>query len=300
MTNKVDLSIIIPVFNESQAIDEVLNKLINFSFPCQTEIIIVDDGSTDETSKHLKIFVDKPGLTVMTKTNNQGYGAALKTGIRHAIGEYIVAYDGDGQFIPEHIQSIWDYRKEHNLPVVFGERQGLLKGSQFWRTPGKFFIRYLVRNLVGIRLKDFNCGLRLVKREVILKYLHLCSDKFSFSTTSTLILISRGYPYDFMSLKPLDRSSGVSTVGVSSGFHTILLIIRIIMLFNPLKIFISGGGVFLLIGVIWGLYYILLGQGLSVGSLLFILIGILLIFLGLIADQIAEIRKSQFENNYII
>lgn len=289
------VSIIIPVFNEAKAIGSVVAELLQFSFPFSFEIITVNDGSTDGSLVELERFNREPRFSVISYARNRGYGAALKEGIRRAGGDYVVTYDGDGQFAPEDVAILVDAVKDGSLAAVFGERKVFVRGSSLWRMPGKMFLRFLIRLLVGINIKDFNCGLRIMHAATIRRYLHLCSNQFSFSMTSMLILVHRGYSYAFQPIVLRKRQGGRSTVRVMSGVNTIYLIIKLIMLFNPLKIFGSVGGVSLLVGLVWGGYYVWQGGGLSVGALLLLLLGVLLIFLGLIADQVAELRKSLFE-----
>ena len=290
-----DVSIIIPVYNEGRVIKKVIQEILSFSFSFSVESIIVNDASTDNSLEEINQFRDVEDLKVISNYHNRGYGASLKIGIKNAQGKYICTYDGDGQFFLEDIEVFYKKVIEKNLDAAIGERDKLSSGSPLWRTPGKFFIRSLINSLIGAKLKDFNCGFRLIKRSIILRYLHICSDKFSFSTTSTMALISRGYNYTFLPIKLKQREDGKSTVKLSSGFNTIYLVVKMIMLFNPLKIFFNSGIILLLFGILWGVNYFLSGNGLSIGSLFFLITGILLLFLGLMADQISEIRKSQFE-----
>lgn len=294
--NEIKVSIIIPAYNEENTIKNVVDELINYNFPFNFEIIIVNDGSTDKTEMKIKEFLNTPNIKLINYTKNRGYGASLKSGIKKAEGEYIVTYDGDGQFFPEEISKFFDEITKNDFDIVIGERGKLYSGSPLWRTPGKYLIRLLINSLIGIKIKDFNCGLRIVKRKIISRYLHLCSDKFSFSTTSTMVLINRGYNYSFFPIEVRQRNEGESSVKLFSGFNTIYLVLKMIMLFNPLKIFFPSGIIFIIFGVLWGAKYFFEGHGLSVGGFLFIIVGILSLFLGLIADQISEIRKSQFED----
>lgn len=290
-----EVSIIIPVYNEGMVIRQVVEEILSYSFDFTTELIIINDASTDNSLEEINYFKDKENVKIFSNLYNKGYGASLKVGIRLASGEYICCYDGDGQFGPRYVASFLAIAKKEQLDAVIGQRSGLANGSPLWRTPGKFFIRLLINILIGVKLKDFNCGLRLIKKSVIIKYLHLCSDQFSFSTTSTMILINRGYFYKFLPVDIKQRKSGGSSVNIVTGLTTIYLVLKMIMLFNPLKIFFSSGLLFLFLGFAWGVRYFLLGNGLSIGSLLLLIVAILLVFLGLIADQISELRKSQFE-----
>ena len=290
-----DVSIIIPVYNEGQIIRQTVQELLDYDFDFTKELIIINDASTDASLAEISHFKDQENIKIFSNFNNRGYGASLKAGIRLAQGEYVCCYDGDGQFVPQDIAKFYLSAKAESLDAVIGRRSSLANGSPLWRAPGKFFIRLLINILIDVKLKDFNCGLRLLKKSVIIKYLHLCSDRYSFSTTSTMILINRGYFYKFLPVDALQRKTGASSANINSGLNTIYLVLKMIMLFNPLKIFFSSGLLFLLFGFIWSIRYFLLGHGLSSGALFFLIAGTLLFFLGLIADQISELRKSQFE-----
>lgn len=291
-----DVSIIIPVYNEEQAIGRVIQELLDYNFEFSVEIIVINDASSDNSLAEINNFKDHLNVRVFSNFKNRGYGASLKVGVRLAESEYICCYDGDGQFSPSDVAIFFATAKKDNQDAIIGRRSNLANGSPLWRAPGKFFIRTLINILIKVKLDDFNCGLRLIKKSVIIKYLHLCSDQFSFSTTSTMILINRGYFYKFLPITIKERNSGNSSVNINTGLSTVYLVLKMIMLFNPLKIFFSSGLLFLFFGIILGLRYFILGNGLSIGSLFFLITGILLFFLGLIADQISELRKSQFEN----
>ncbi len=289
------LSIIIPAYNEEAALQGVLRELLDYHFSLPIELVLINDGSSDQTSVIAHSFAGDQRLIIIDQQQNRGYGASIKQGIKRASGDYIVTYDADGQFSPEHIEGMIKVARGQQLDAVFGERQGRLQNSSHWRVPGKYLIRWLVRQLIEVRVRDFNCGLRLMRREAIRPYLHLCSNRFSFSTTSMMVLVSRGYSHTFWPVQIKSRLAGTSAVRVSTGFSTILLVIRLIMLFNPLKIFFSAGLLSFLAGLIYGLRFFLIGNGLSVGSLFLLLTGVLFVSLGLMADQISELRKSQFE-----
>jgi glycosyltransferase involved in cell wall biosynthesis len=222
-----------------------------------------------------------------------GYGASLKTGIRNAKSSYIIILDADGQHDPADLPKFLLLADENDM--VVGIRSGLFH-SPLWRTPGKWFINWLANYLSKTKIPDLTCGFRLIKREIIIKYLHLCPNGFSFSTTSTLVLINRGYDITFIPINARKRhEESQSTVTVNTGFDTILLVLRLMMLFNPLRIFLPVSCFCLIGGFGLGLYYYIHGSGLVGTALILIMTGILLFFFGLFADQIAEIRKERYE-----
>jgi hypothetical protein len=138
--------------------------------------------------------------------------------------------------------------------------------------------------------------MRVFRTEVIKKYLHLCPDGFSFSTTSTLVFFNRGYAVAYVPITICQRNKNVkSTVKLSTGFDTLVLILRIASLFQPLRLFIPASFFFIILGVIWGLPYVLLARGVSVGALLLVVTGMLLFFFGLLTDQVTQLRLEKYE-----
>lgn len=290
----MQLSIVIPAHNEDENIAAALEGLLRLNLGISREIIAVDDGSTDRTGQVLQGFADK--VRVIRHAVNRGYGAALKTGIRAAEGEYVLTFDGDGQFDPAGIPAFWRRAQEGGFGLVAGQRSLVSDGSPLSRLPFKVALKLLVFLLFGRWLKDLNCGYRIFRRAAIAKYLHLCSDLYSFSTTSTLVFLNRGYSVAFLPVAVRKRGANRSSVMNPGGiFNVLQLMLRTAMLFNPLRLFLPIGILSVAFGVVWGVRFIALGRGLSVLGLLFILFGVLTVFFGLIADQIAEMRKERFE-----
>lgn len=288
------LSIIIPAYNEGATICNVVEQLLHLDLPCLYEVVLIDDGSNDSTAEEAEKN-KQDNFRVFKNIKNRGYGASIKRGIRMAKGDYVLIFDADGQFMIRDVKVFFDTITTLCVDLVVGERKIGSDSSPLWRKPGKFFIKMLVNYLLNEKIRDINCGFRIFKRDVIIRYLHLCSDKFSFSTSSTIALISRGCGYHFLPIEMNRRQGGKSAVSLKTGFQTIMLVVRLIMLFNPMKIFLPFGLLFIAFGFLWGLNYLILGRGLSIGTLLFFTVGIFSIFFGLIAEQISELRKSQFE-----
>ena len=289
-----EFSIIIPCFNEGQAIARVVNELKAFLDQQANglyEILVVDDGSIDDTSVVLK---DVPGIRVLRHPVNRGYGASIKTGMRQAEGRFVATYDGDGQHNPADLWRLCQKIQQEDWALVVGARTKLLHSS-LWRMPGKWALGWLANFLSRTKIPDLNSGLRVFRREVISRYLHLCADRFSFSTTSTLIIMNRGYAVAYEPIQVNSRQ-GKSTVSLMTGYETFLLILRVVLMFDPLRVFVPASLLLVLSGILLGIYpYFILKKGLTTGSLLVILAGILVFFFGLLADQISALRKEKYE-----
>lgn len=289
-----DFSVIIPCFNEEQAIARVVTELQTFLDQEATgkyEIIVVDDGSTDNTPAVLAQLTD---VCVHRHPVNRGYGASIKTGIRQAQGRFVATYDGDGQHNPADLWRLCQKIHQEDWALVVGARTKLLHSS-LWRLPGKWALGWLANFLSRTKIPDLNSGLRVFRREVISRYLHLCADRFSFSTTSTLIVMNRGYAVAYEPIQVKTRQ-GKSTVSLMTGYETFLLILRVVLMFDPLRVFVPASICLVICGILLGIYpYFILKRGLTTGSLLVILAGILVFFFGLLADQISALRKEKYE-----
>ncbi len=284
------ITIVIPAYNEEHAIKSVLASLLAQLPAAVAEVIVVDDGSTDRTGD----IAEESGVRVLRQPTNRGYGASLKAGIRAATGEYILTMDADGQHRIDDVQSLCQaVGADRRVDCVIGHRTKLIH-SPLWRMPGKWFLTSLARILTGKRIGDLNSGLRIMRRDVILRYVHLCPSGFSFSTTSTFALASRGYRVQFVPIV-VERRSGKSTVSVTTGFQTILLVLRLASLFNPLRVFLPLSLLFIIGGASWTIPYLIAGQGVTVASMLAMITGVNLFGLGLICDQVAQLRLERFE-----
>jgi glycosyltransferase involved in cell wall biosynthesis len=288
------IGIVIPAHNEEGAIGSVLAALrvaqSAAQLPAVDEIIVVDDGSTDRTGE----IAEQSGVRVIRLPTNRGYGAALKAGIRATSADYILTMDADGQHRLEDVAKLCNALGGNLAPdCVIGHRTQLVH-SPLWRIPGKWFLTRLARLLTQKEIRDLNSGLRLMRRDVIVRYMHLCPSGFSFSTTSTFALASRGYRIEFVPIQ-VERRVGHSSVSVATGFQTILLVLRLASLFNPLRVFLPLSLFFIIGGSLWTVPYLLNGQGVTVAAMLAVLTGVTLFGLGLICDQVAQLRLERFE-----
>lgn len=287
------LSVVVPAYNEAAAIRPVLERLLPEAAARDWEVLVVDDGSSDGTGALLDELAPAhaPTLRAIHHLRNRGYGAALKTGIRAARAPKVAMMDSDGQHTLDMLLSLLPLSETHEM--VIGRRTNIAQGT-LWRAPGKWVLRMMAVYLLGERIPDLNSGLRVLHTNVIRRYLHLFPNGFSFSTTSTMILLSRGYGVAYA---PIDVQArrGKSTVSWRTGFNTLMLILRLAMLLNPLRIFLPLSALLFLSGSIWALPYLLARRGLTVTALLFILMAVIVFLIGLLADQIAELRKERFE-----
>jgi len=280
------ISVVIPAYNEAGGVGRTLQALRS-ALP-EGEIILVDDGSSDDTAV---VAAGVPGVRCLRHGHNRGYGAALKTGMRRAEGELLAWFDADGEHGVDDLVAMVERLRRERCLAVLGQRP--VGGGPALRSAGKLLIRWLARSL-GVRAgSDLNCGLRVFRREAILPYLSLLPDGFSASLTSTMVLLARRLPMAFHPVARLPRV-GASKVQLVDGFGSLMLVLRTVALFAPLRMFFVPGLVLLAIGVSYGVTTALwLGRGLPTASLLVVNAGMMLCVLGLVADQVSQLRLER-------
>jgi len=287
-----ELSIIIPAFNESQGIEAVLNELCSETALDKGEIIVVDDGSTDGTAEKVGLF---PRVHLIRHARNMGYGAAISSGMRLCNGQVVVWFDADGQHRVQDLLNLANTLIAGNLDYCIGVREGT-SHQEPGRVFGKGILKFAVKLAVGQGVGDFNSGLRGFKSQVIRKYLHLLPRGFGASTTTTILMLERGYSGKEVPITTR-RRIGVSSVNpVIDGIKTLLLVLRIFLLFKAMVFFGGIGLLFILVGAIYGVTKAMtLHLGFPVFASILIVFGIQAVFFGLLADQISALRREKFE-----
>jgi glycosyltransferase involved in cell wall biosynthesis len=285
-----DYSLIVPAFNEEPGLGSVLNELTR---ACPgAEIIVVNDGSTDGTERVAREYP----VAVVSHPANRGYGAALKTGIAHATHDFVVFFDADGQHDPAIIPHMLDALQHADL--VAGERKTYTRRSlAHW--VGRRGLTRFIQSLTRLKLRDINCGLRAGRRPLLRKYLNLLPDGFSFSTTSTVVFAKFGHRLIFVPVEVRTRIGKSSVRLARDGYSTLLLIIRLIALFEPLRVFLPPAFGLMGLGVAYGFFkYLTLPvyTGLSGGALSLFLTGVMVFLLGVVCDQIAALRLERYRD----
>ena len=286
MTENIKVSIIIPAYNEEVGIKQVLDRLTALNYHKNYEIIVVDDGSSDNTAAIVSEYPVK-----LAKHNvNKGYGAALKTGIREASGDKIIMMDSDGQHDPKYIPQIISSLDEYDMVIGTRSKDShQVKGRQF----GKRIIRIIGQFLVEQKLPDYNSGYRGFDKETLQRMLNIMPNGFSFSTTSTLAYLKEGFTIGTFPIYVEKRKGRKSNVKfIKDGSKTIMLILRIIMLFNPLKIFLPVSIIMSLFGMAFGTYGFIIAGRFSNSAILITMLGMFLFFIGLVADQISLLNRK--------
>jgi glycosyltransferase involved in cell wall biosynthesis len=275
-----DVTIVLPAYNEEDALGKVLKELKQKAKGFS--VLVVDDGSTDRTSEIAK----KARVRLVRHPYNKGYGAALKTGAKEAKTEYVLYFDADGQFYADDIKKVAFERQKYDM--IIGARPKELTVKDMGRRIMKATASYLS----GKKIPDLNCGFRLVRRQRVLDYLHILPDGFSLTTTITLAMLQAGDSVKFAPVRVRTREAGKS--GIKSGRHFakfMLYILRMIMLFNPLKVFLPASMIMFAIGFPAFLYYLILQFHVSQTSLMIMLFSLLTFLFGLVADTVALLAR---------
>jgi glycosyltransferase involved in cell wall biosynthesis len=281
------VSVIIPAFNEAGHVaDEVREvqralKDTGWSY----EILVVDDGSTDGTAE----AAATTGVRVLRRARNRGYGATLKLGVEAARHEWILITDADGTYPASAIPALLELAPSHEM--VVGARTGQHVKIPLVRRPAKWFLRWLASYLAGERLPDINSGLRLMRKSLVQRYTHLLPDGFSFTTTITLAAACNGHPVAYHQINYHPRL-GKSKIRPRHAYDFTLLILRTIVFFNPLRVFLPLGSILALAGLAKFAYDVT-RDNLSESAVLALLGALLVWSVGLLADQNARIAMHR-------
>jgi glycosyltransferase involved in cell wall biosynthesis len=288
MNEEKKVSVVIPAYNEEDAIGTVLDSLVPMADKNGWEVIVVNDGSTDATAK----VAEQSDIKVISHPYNRGYGSSLKTGIASALGNIVVIMDSDGQHDPDDILKLLEHIDDHD--VVIGQR---VKGSyHLWtRRPGKWLLGKIANFLAGRKIPDINSGLRAYQKDLLLKLIHLMPDGFSFSTTSTVAYYSMNFRVKYIPIKTKSRTGKSSVNQIKHGCETILLMLRLIVLFNPLKVFMPVSMTLIIMGLVYQIYIIwLTGWHVEGGAIVSLIAGIQTFLFGLMIDQISSVRREKY------
>jgi glycosyltransferase involved in cell wall biosynthesis len=276
------VSIIVPAFNEVRIIGQVLDTIIHqmSASGAQYELIVVDDGSTDGTAE----VVEAKGVRVIRHEYNRGYGSALKTGIRQSRYPLIAIIDADGTYPAHVLQHLVDCMDRYDMAV--GSRTGDHVAIPLLRRPAKWILKKLADYLSGFNIPDLNSGLRVFRRELAERFFGIFPDGFSFTTTITLAALTNGYRVQFVPINYYKRT-GHSTIRPMRDFlGFLLLIVRMIVCFKPLNVFLPASAALLAIGVTKAIIDFFHQNYFGVGSAIAILAALQIAFMGLLADLI--------------
>jgi glycosyltransferase involved in cell wall biosynthesis len=283
--NSTYVSIVVPAYNEEGSISHTLEQIdrVMKSQEYRYEVIVVDDGSKDRTGERAK---ERPSARVITHPRNRGYGASLKTGIKNAGGEIIVITDADGTYPVDQIPLLLSHMNEYDM--VVGARTKKDAQIELIRRPAKWLLSVLANYLSGTKIPDLNSGLRVFRRDIALKFFSILSDQFSFTTTITLAMICSGYAIHYEPISYFRRvgKSKISPIRDTSNF--ILLIIRTVMYFNPLRVFLPISLMLAVLGIAMLCYDAFVIRNIGDKTVLLLSMALLIAAIGLLSDLIVK------------
>lgn len=288
----LDVTIIIPVYNEAEIIADVIGRVILTMERLKRsyEILVIDDGSKDETAQQAK----NAGAWVISHPYNIGNGAAVKTGIRQAKGKILVMMDGDGQHNPEYITEFIANIDRYDM--VVGARTGN-SDSHFHRNIANKFYNVFASYICNRKIQDLTSGFRAIKASIARQFVSLLPNTFSYPTTITMAVLRSGFSLAYLPIK-VNRRKGKSKIKLLlDGSRFFLIIVKIATLFSPMRVFIPVSTVMFLTGIGYGLFRILFMNG-SYGptSAMLITMSLVVFMVGLVSEQIAQLRYDRNAN----
>jgi glycosyltransferase involved in cell wall biosynthesis len=275
------VSIVIPAYNEGEAIAAVVSHLRGAA-PWH-EIIVVDDGSRDQTASSAAAA----GARVIRHPYNKGNGAAVKTGIRGAVGEFVLILDGDGQHRPEDAMRLVARLGEYDL--VIGARSTATQATHARRF-GNGALNWLASYLTARDIPDLTSGFRAARREHLREFIHLLPNGFSTPTTTTLAFIKAGYNVTFQPVEARARVGESKIRFAQDGAKFLMIILKIVTLFSPLRVFLPISLASFLLGAAYGLATVMTQSKIPNGAVLLIMFSVIVFLVGLVSEQIAALR----------
>ncbi|MFH1567673.1 MAG: glycosyltransferase family 2 protein [Gemmatimonadota bacterium] len=292
---ELELSVILPAYNEAASIGGVLERLQAAlarveGLDGRYEVVVVDDGSTDDTAQQVRAV---PGVRLVQHPYNLGNGAAVKTGIRRSLGRVLLLMDADGQHDPAQIARFLDAAGRYDM--VVGARD---RGSQagLHRSLANWAYNHFASYVTGRRVLDLTSGYRAIRADVARRFVGLLPNGFSYPTTITLCLMRAGFSVLYLPIAAARRTGKSKIRPLADGSKFLLVIMKICMLFSPLKIFLPVSLYLFLMGVGYYGYTYWSEHRFTNMSMLLFTTAVMVFMMGLVAEQIAQMRFERSED----
>ena len=291
MGNRVETSIVVPVYNEAENLQKLLGQILALDLP-QAEIIVVDDGSSDRSAEVAR----GAGVKVVRHPYNIGNGAAIKSGIRASRGNRIVFMDGDGQHQADDIPKLLAQAASYDM--VVGARA---KGSKlrFHRYAANQLYNLLASYVTRFKVLDLTSGFRVLSRRDALRFIDLLPNTFSYPTTLTLAFLRSGLTVKYVPIRTLYRAGQSKISLVTDGVRFFLIIVKIATLYSPLRIFLPVSLLFFLAGAANYLHTFVTERRFTNMSALMFTASVIVFMLGLISEQIALLRMERQQSRVL-
>ncbi len=277
----LSLSIVIPAKNEAKSLTTLLPDITN-RYP-DAEVIVVDDGSTDNTEQ----LCNDLGIRRVAHPYSKGNGAAIKSGVRSASKEYIVFMDGDGQHDPADIEKLL-YKIDEGFDMVVGARDERGQATKPRGLANRFY-NWLSSKIVGQKIEDLTSGFRVVRRAYFSEFLYMLPNGFSYPTTSTMGFFRAGYSVAYTPVNVHKRIGDSHLHPLKDGIRFLLIIFKIATLYSPLKLFVPAAFLNAVTGVGYYIYtYTTMGRFTNMSAFLFIS-AVVIFFMGLLSEQVTTL-----------
>ena len=283
------ISVVIPAYNEGKTIGEIIKKITSL-YP-DFEVLVIDDGSSDDTAA----TAEKAGARVFSHPYNIGNGAAIKSGIRRATGDVLFFLDGDGQHDPADIEKFLQFFPEYDMVVGFRSNDSQASSV---RAVGNKIYNWLASYVAHFKVLDLTSGFRGIKTDAAHKFLYLLPNTYSYPTTLTLCILKSGRSLKYVPIEAHSRKAGKSNLNIiKDGVRFLMVILKICTLFSPLRIFLPMSFLMFLTGLSYYLYtFITWGRFTNMSALLFTT-SIIIFMIGLVSEQISQMRYDQSEHD---
>ena len=280
------ITILVPAYNEEQSIRNTV-RTIRQMYP-DFEVLVVDDGSTDGT---MKVSMEE-GAHVWPHPYNIGNGAAIKSGLRSAAGEWVIMMDADGQHDPADIANLLEDKDKYDM--VVGARSKGSKGA-FHRNIANWIYNKAASYVTRVRIRDLTSGYRLVRRDVARKFIYLLPNGFSYPTTLTMAYLRSGYSVKYIPIRTIKRHGKSKIKLMKDGTRFLLIIARIATLYSPFRVFLPISFLFFLIGNLYYLYTFITLNRFTNMSALMLSTSVIVFMMGLISEQVSLMRYDREE-----
>ena len=285
------LSIVVPCYNEAENIPGFFPGLLSFAGERGYRVVAVNDGSSDRTLDILtRLKETAPHLAIISHKLNRGYGAAIKTGLHAVETEYAITIDADGQHRLEDVDKCFRAIVETDSDLVVGARAN--NASGMYRSLGKWGIRMFASMLFELPVKDLNSGMKCYRMSETVSYLDLCPDTMAFSDVILLLMVNDRKLVSQVDIEVLPRSAGTSVIGTRTALVTLAEILNLAILLRPLTVFFRLGVTFVLLGLALGTFIYIMSRTITSAAVMMITLGGLSFILGLLGEQLAQIRKT--------
>ena len=278
------MSVVIPAYEEAGAVGTVVQAL--GAAAAWREILVIDDGSADQTAS----VAAAAGARVLRHPYNKGNGAAVKTGIRNAQGEYVLIVDADGQHTASDALRLVSFLGEYDL--VVGARAGSNQQASRARHIGNNALNWVAGYLTGREIPDLTSGLRAARTSGLREFLHLLPNGFSTPTTTTLSFVKAGYSVRFEPIT-VGARLGMSKIKlVSDGARFLMILLKVITIFSPLRVFLPISGAFFIFGASYAIWTTVLYHDITDSSVLLLVLAVVIFLVGLVSEQISTMRSE--------